>query len=641
MTQSRALFSSRLFSLALAALTFAVYWAGMHGDFAFDDFGNIVGNSRLRTGSESQGWLDAASSGVAGPFGRGLSMLSFALNYRLFGEAAFSFKLTNLLIHFANALLVWILTRKVCVLLYPANDTRRSQMVAMLVCAVWALHPMNALPVLYVVQRMTSLSAFFMLAGLCLYVFARTNECIKAYLAIAVSLAICWPAAVFSKETGVLFGVYIVLLEWLVLRSFSTVPVRTVWLIGSIGISALAALSWANWNIVTSGYRVRDFDLVERLLTEPRILWFYVQQIVVPIPQRFGLYIDDIAVSRSFFDPLTTLLAFLAWIACAGIAWTYRKRWPAFTFAVFWFLGSHLLESTVLPLELVFEHRNYLASWGIWLWLMSIAVLQGSRARSSHLLQTLVLLFICYCAFISHLRAKQWSDDLTRREVEVYNHPLSARAHYEMAIGLQERTFESGRGNAGIYQQIRGHLQAAATLDPSGKVATLGLLYLDCLAGLPQNPAHLSELKERLATRKYSYMDRNAVQGLSTMLAHNKLCLSQDSVQSLLAAGLSNPTLDNALRGTYYTVGMDYAATILHDYPLALQFAEKAAAAAPNELALGVNLAHLYLQLGDLNAAKREYSRVSNLPSAVKQASTLAGLKERIESASSTKPVTH
>ena len=199
----------RSFPLVLGIALTSVYWLGVFGNFAFDDLGSIVGNTALRSGSEGQNtWIAAANSGAAGPLGRGLSMLSFAFNYRFFGEDAFSFKLTNLSIHYVNALLVLTLVRQILPLLNTAIETRRAQMVAMLVCAAWALHPMNALPVLYVVHRMTSLSAFFMLAGLSLYLFGRRTLNRLGYAAIATSSSLCWPAAVLSKETGVLFALY-------------------------------------------------------------------------------------------------------------------------------------------------------------------------------------------------------------------------------------------------------------------------------------------------------------------------------------------------------------------------------------------------------------------------------------------------
>ena len=625
-----------LFALLLAVALAAIYWAGLSGDFAFDDYGSIVANPALRTGADGHNnWMAAAHSGIAGPLGRGLSMLSFAVNYRFFGEAAFSFKLTNLLIHYANALLVLVVARQMLPLLHPAIGARRVAAVASLVCVAWALHPMNALPVVYVVQRMTSLAAFLMLAGVSLYLFGRRAKSPVGVTAIALSVLLCWPAAVLSKESGVLFAVYLFLCEWLLLRSFQTVLLKYLILVAVTGGAVLLALGWTHWSMLTSGYAVRDFDLTERLLTEARVLWFYIQQLVLPVPGSFGLYLDDIAVSRGLLSPPTTLLAIIAWCAVVVLAFIQRQRWPAFAFAVFWFLGSHLLESTVFPLELVFEHRNYLASLGLFVWLAGIALPTTPGWQRHWPRVALVLGFVCYCAFVSGLRASQWSDDFGRRQVEVYNHPRSARAHYEMAIGLQEHTFEADRGSPQAYVQILDHLKAATTLDPNSKLAPLGLLYLDCLAGKPQDPTTLTELLHRLATQKFTHLDRNAVQGLSVMLINNKLCLPANGVQSLLSAGLSNPLADGALRGAFFAVGMDYALAHQHDSTLALQFAQAAAAAAPEDLAFSTNLIHLFLQTGQREAAKKEYSRLSALPVAASKPAAIAQLKVLIESAQS------
>lgn len=622
------------FSLILAVTLLVVYWTGLSGDFAFDDLGSIVGNTALRSGADGQNtWLAAANSGVAGPLGRGLSMLSFAFNYRFFGEDAVSFKLTNLSIHYVNALLVLILVRQILPLLNTTIETRRAQIVAMLVCAAWTLHPMNALPVLYVVQRMTSLSAFFMLAGLSLYLFGRRTPNRLGYAAIAASLLLCWPAAVLSKETGVLFAVYLLLCEWLLLRSFQKAPPRILWTASLIGGAMLLTLSWANWGMVTSGYRVRDFDLPERLMTETRVLWFYVQQLALPVPGSFGLYLDDIAVSRGLLSPPSTAAAIAGWMVVLSLAYTQRLRWPTFSFAVFWFWGSHLLESTVVPLELVFEHRNYVASLGLFVWLACLAVPPQSGAATPRLRLVLALVFVCYCAFVTSLRASQWSDDFTRRQVEVYNHPQSARAHYEMAISLQERTFEAGQPSPAAYQRIHDHLQSAATLDTNNKLAPLGLLYLDCLADKPQNPANLKELMQRFATQRFSYLDRNAVQGLSVMLINNKLCLPPEDVRRLLEAGLSNPQLDNSLRAALYAVGMDYALARLQDPHLALQYAQTAVAVAPSEVAFRSNLIHLYLRMSQLEEAKSEYSRLSTLPTSAAKSAAMTQLKVLIDSA--------
>ncbi len=610
----------------------AVYWAGLFGGFAFDDFSNIVGNRALRVADDSlAGWKAAANSGVAGPMGRGLSMLSFALNYRFFGEAPFSFKLTNLGIHYANALVMGLLARQVLRLAAPAVSPRQVGCVAACAAVIWALHPMNALPVLFVVQRMTSLSALFMLAGLSLYLYGRTTPSRRGLAAIATSILLCLPAAVYSKETGVLFPVYILLAEWLLLGSFKRLPCNTVLPLALVVGVLLGVLCWVNWGIVTSGYRLRDFSLQERLMTEPRVLWFYVQQMLLPMPQAFGLYLDDIAISRGLLTPWTTLLAIAGWVAVTAWAFGVRRRQPVFAFAVFWFLASHALESTILPLEIAFEHRNYLAGFGLFVWLASLLLPDGTVHQWRLLRVASLLVFVVFCGFVTSLRASQWSDDFSRRQVEVFNHPQSARANYEYAILVLERTFGAGRGSEQAYALVREHLQRAVALDRIGKTALTGLVFLDCAAGKPRDAILHTEWLERFSGTVYNLEDRNFLQSFSPLLVEKKLCLDDRSVTSFIHAAVNNPFADGPARSMLYAAAMDHAVVVVRSMPLALEYAQAAVASDPVTLAPGINLAQLYLRSGKVDLAKQEYIRLLALPVQERDKPGLDHLKNLIE----------
>ena len=101
-----------------------------------------------------------------------------------------------------------------------------------------------------------------------------------------------------------------------------------------------------------AGYELRSFTLLERLLTEARVLWFYLGLIVLPRFEAFGLYHDDISLSTGLLMPWTTLPALLGLAGLVGIAWHVRNRAPLLAFGIAWFLIGHSLESTVLPLEI-------------------------------------------------------------------------------------------------------------------------------------------------------------------------------------------------------------------------------------------------------------------------------------------------
>jgi hypothetical protein len=390
-------------------------------------------------------------------------MLSFAFNLHFFGDAPFSFKVTNLVIHVANAMLVFALVRQLWRRLGYDATTARSLIPATGVAAVWSLHPLNLTPVLLVVQRMTSLSALFILAALVLYLYGREAKDKQGLLAIAVGLLVCWPAAVLSKETGLLLPIYIFLCEWLVLGTFRSKPAKAKWLAASVIGAMFVVLCWAKWDFLTAGYSVRDFDLVERLMTEARVLWFYVGQLLLPAPAVFALFHDDIAVSRGLLAPPETLFAIAGWMVVTALAFRWRTRSPLFAFAVFWFLASHLLESTLLPLEIAYEHRNYIASFGIFLWLASLLLSDQEITQWQVPRLILAASFVLFCTLVTSLRSLQWADEFQRTQVEVADHPNSARANFQAAAAALQRTFESGGGNPMAYQMVQFYYRRAST----------------------------------------------------------------------------------------------------------------------------------------------------------------------------------
>src|SRR5690606_14151322 len=93
-----------------AALAAAVFMPGLSGGFFFDDYPNIVTNplvhaEELNTETLSRAWR----AYQPGMWGRPLATLSFALDYYLWGKQPFGFKLTSLVVHGLNTLLVFAL----------------------------------------------------------------------------------------------------------------------------------------------------------------------------------------------------------------------------------------------------------------------------------------------------------------------------------------------------------------------------------------------------------------------------------------------------------------------------------------------------------------------------------------------------
>ena len=158
-----------LWAIWLAGL----YWAGLQGGFFFDDAVNILTPEGIQmTALNSQSLYDALSSGIASIFGRPISQLSFALNHYISAFDPYYFKLTNLIIHLLNGVLVNALSRKLF----------KHHYLAALVTTLWLIHPIQLTSVLYVVQRMTSLSALFLLLAFLMHIKGREQQGIAVCL---------------------------------------------------------------------------------------------------------------------------------------------------------------------------------------------------------------------------------------------------------------------------------------------------------------------------------------------------------------------------------------------------------------------------------------------------------------------------
>ncbi len=112
-----------------------------------------------------------------------------------------------------------------------------------------------------------------------------------------------------------------------------------------------------------AGYSSRHFTMLERLLTETRIVVWYLSLLLWPAPSRMSIE-HDVELSTSLLNPLTTLPAMIFLGVLCWLILRYRRRYPLLSYGGAWFFLNLVIESTVVPLELIFEHRLYLPSVG-------------------------------------------------------------------------------------------------------------------------------------------------------------------------------------------------------------------------------------------------------------------------------------
>lgn len=561
-----------LATLIASSALIAIYWPGLQGGFFFDDGPSILFAQGVRLESFSlESIHQALLSGGAGPSGRPIAQLSFALNYYFSGFNPFVFKATNLAIHLACGFLVFCLAYRLLTAAAPSAEQRNTLIASGAVAALWLLQPIQLLPVLHVVQRMTSLSALFLLAALLLHLCGRERGGRTGANRILLAWAIFWPLSFLSKETGVLFPLFVLAWELILRRASSGGLDRFArGFAGLVGLILVAGavyvlLGRAQW--LWAGYDLRPFSLLERLMTEGRILWFYLGLMVAPRIEAFGLYHDDIALSTSLFSPWTTLPALLCLAGLVWLAWRLRRSAPLAAFGIAWFLIGHTLESTVLPLELAHEHRNYVPVLGVLL-VAGWALVRALESSKQHRTAGLVLagIALVYSSFVTGLRANQFGDELRRTQIEALHHPASARARHEAGLAVSDLP-DAVLPDSRIYALARGHFEAAGQVDPDFKMSLLGLIQLDCKAKKTVAPAEIDELSRRLRQARFAPGDRGVLYSLKLMAIGGTACMSRPQVDGLFASAIANPGVSPAVQAFLYSWHADYL--WLHERDLA------------------------------------------------------------------------
>lgn len=473
-------------------LAWLAYHPGLQGVFLFDDFANLPSLGATGPINNTAAFWRYVTSGSADPTGRPIALLSFLIDAQDWPATAYPFKVTSVLLHLLNgALLTWLL-----LLLGRALDRseRESAYAAVLGASLWLLHPLLVSTTLYVVQREAMLPATFTLLGLIGYVAGRKyaeHGQYRGVLFAAIAMGACTLLATLSKANGVLLP----LLAWLIdalllaprrpianprtLTSFARLRWLLLILPSLVVLSYLARMGWSGF--VDGMPAIRSWTLGQRLLTEARIVVEYLGLLWLPRPYTAGLFNDAIEVSTNLVSPLTTLPCIALIGILIGAAYVLRRLHPAFSAAVLFYFAAQLLESTVIPLELYFEHRNYLPAmlmfWPLALWLCAepkVVHAGGQRDSLVALRMTLAILLPLGLAGLTFLQADVWGNARDQALLWAQKNPNSPRAQaYAAQIEIAH-----GQPEAAIQR-----LLSALNQHPDEIQLTLNLIGAECRAG--------------------------------------------------------------------------------------------------------------------------------------------------------------
>lgn len=610
-------------------VTVGVYWAGLHGAYVFDDFPNIVNNEALHLDRVSTADLSrAALSSPASEFKRPLASLSFALNHLATGLDPFWMKLTNLVIHLINGVLVFLLSARL-LRLSGRPDPGRIGATAALIAAAWMLLPINLTAVLYVVQRMESLAHLFVLLGLLGYLAGRQRmrSGRPGFLFCIASLTVPTALGALVKEPAVMLPFYAFCMDGLlfgfqtgnnrdkrVLALFSVVlflplAIGLAWLLPSV----LNPATWA----------ARDFTLKTRLLSEARIIAGYIPWTLLSNPEWLSFYHDDFEPSQGLLSPATTLGGALFLAALTLLAWIVRKRAPLASLGWAFYLGGHLLTGTILPLDLAYEHRNYFPSFG--LLLIAIPLLAVPRASTFALSRHAVLAaFLLASASITALTAHSWGEPLRLAKELAARNPTSPRAQYE--LGFTYIVYSKYQPNSPYIALARDQLQAAAELPRASILPEQALIMLSAKTGLPQMEAWWDQMIFKLGRKKPSVDDVGALLSLARCSPEPDCSLPRHQMLGAFLAALDHPQPSPRLLGGYAT----FAWNTLGDPALAQAMAEAAVEAAPKEPAHRITLVQILLAAQRTEAARSALQELEALNSGGRLAPEIASLAARL-----------
>src|SRR5699024_9739532 len=150
----------------------------------------------------------------------------------------------------------------------------------------------------------------------------------------------------------------------------------------------IVGLVWQLPGVLSPGaWARRDFDLHTRLLTEARIVSGYIRWTLLPTPDALSFYHDNYPISTGLFQPWTTFACIVLIAALLALAWWLRKRAPLASLGILLYFGCHTLTGTILPLELVYEHRNYFASFGLLLAVVPFLAAKPPPPVGAHLMR--------------------------------------------------------------------------------------------------------------------------------------------------------------------------------------------------------------------------------------------------------------
>jgi len=437
----------------LFILILPIYSNTFHASWHLDDRPNIVNNLNLHINDlmpETLWKTFFAKPGPVEKFYRPLPCLTFALNWHYGRDDVTGYHAVNIVIHILTAFFLYLTILNLFRSPNLENKFKESEhFIALLSAALWAVNPIQTQAVTYIVQRMAIMAAMFYMLGINFYIKGRLADAKSKKILFYTGCLLSFLFALGSKENAILLPLSIILVEIIFFQKSGSLgeKKKIVWaaLASTIFIlflfgGLLFLMKKDPLNYLNQLSEIRPFSFSERLLTEPIVVLNYLSQIFYPAPHRLSIE-HDVLLSTSLFEPWTTLPAILIIFCIVGIGLSQIRKRPLIAFGILFFFLNHIVESTILPLELVFEHRNYLPSFFLFLPMSAgmkhLINFYAEKRRSMYALIIVFMILLLAClGWSTYIRNKAWANDKTLWIDAAAKAPGNARPLNVLAIEL-------------------------------------------------------------------------------------------------------------------------------------------------------------------------------------------------------------
>ncbi len=426
--------------VALSA-AFAVYWPAVHGPFLFDD-ANLTFTLPNAYEVPLGDWLNQT---------RPLLMFTYWLNYQQSGaQATFGYHAVNVLLHFFNAILAFLVLRKF--LSWAVVDERRARILSFFAAGLFLLHPLQTESVSYIASRSETLSVLFVLAALAVFLY---RPAAAVSIPRILALLALFAAAGLSKEHTFVLPALFILTDYYWRFAFSPSVIWRNWKL-YVPIAAGAAFALAYILRIlranpSAGFQMQGLTWYQYFFTQCRVIWHYLFLFVVPIGQNLD---PDIKISHSV-TAQGAIFGLAGLLIVSALAWIYRRKFPIASYGWFAFLILLAPTSSFAPLrDPMAEHRLYLPFIG--LLLITVEFLRHWKAPTKLFIGSLALVLVVAGA-IAHQRNALWGNAIDIWKDAVLKSPRKLRPRFHLALAYIQ---------AGSCSLAADEFQQAAALQP-------------------------------------------------------------------------------------------------------------------------------------------------------------------------------